>query len=561
MKPTIFLVLISFAFQISRAQVRHKIVNGESTIPYLQTQQGITTISRNVEISVEYYGADLTVDDSINFTIVNLTDTSLHTVINNPMQIIPRTRFTIDRQQIIFTLSIQMNAVPNLASRESFDIQIVDTSNNTHSSHHVVINNVPLNQPTATNSVRITHLLGDTISRVPFIKDKEAKVGRQCKLTYSVLGKLSHDSTVTIKFEIPSGSSIKPDLITKAFTISADKTLASGIYIDSVYINFDINAQKDFGEDEYIYLSFEKNDNVRDVICFSRRGLINPNKPFWIEIGANLDLIDGLEANNFFTGVFFYKRDIKKIYGFKKLNNISIFAGTYESKTTSDSSISKSNLSFKYFDRNAINLVRNDSFPIFTDTGSLRYRTVTKNISLFFSPSIRLTNGSANSDGLHIFASLWFEMLWSRKSIVSNGSVLNRKDTLFIPRNQLRGFDGVPVFANRYYDYRSQYLGVGMPIYMKDNDVNLLINPIFGISNQRDISVVQTISTTTEQELFLIPKHIWNPFFITQFRLSEEKYGFAFTGEIRGFILKNSKPQISLALTKKFDLNKFLEFK
>ena len=134
-----------------------------------------------------------------------------------------------------------------------------------------------------------------------------------------------------------------------------------------------------------------------------------------------------------------YKRDLKKFFNKKNLkyhkaetknSNISIFAGIYESKTTSDSSTRSINGTYKYFDRYSIDLVRNDSFPAFTDTGSLRHKTATKNISLFLSPSIRITNGSADSDGLHVFVSFfWFEMLWSRKSAIASGSLLNRNDT------------------------------------------------------------------------------------------------------------------------------------
>ena len=83
-----------------------------------------------------------------------------------------------------------------------------------------------------------------------------------------------------------------------------------------------------------------------------------------------------------------YKRDLKKFFNKKNLkyhkaetknSNISIFAGIYESKTTSDSSTRSINGTYKYFDRYSIDLVRNDSFPAFTDTGSLQYKTATKN--------------------------------------------------------------------------------------------------------------------------------------------------------------------------------------
>lgn len=570
MKSLLFFLLIIFACLASKAQVRHRIAKGQTTIPYLQSQPGVNAILQNIKINIEYFGAGLSKDDSINFVIANATNAAIDPVITNPLLTIPQSAFTIDKKDTSITLIIRLNAVPNLAGPESFDIHIAGVSDTAHCQHHVVINNVPVNQQTGGSSAEISYFnpKGDTTNLPPFIKDKEAKISRQCKIKYKVSEKLSSDSIITIKMETPSGSSIKAELVTKSFIIRKTKTPTAGPY-DSVYINFDISAQKDFGDDEYIYLSFENTDNTRDVICFTRRELINPNKPFWIEIGANLDLVDGLAANNFFTGVFFYKRDLKKFYNRKnkkidssfKNNNISIFAGVYESKTSSDSAIGNGRESFRYFDRGAINLIRNDSFPVFTDTGSLHYKTVTRNVSLFFSPSIRLTNGSANMDGLHIFASIWTELLWSRKSIITNGDQLNRKDTIFVPGNQLKGIPGAPFSTNKFYDYRTQYFGIGLPIYMKDNDVNLFVNPIFGVSNQRDIPVVQTISNSDEDQLFLIPKHKWNPFYIAQFRLSEEKFGFAFTGEIRGFMLQNSKPQISMALTKKFDLNKFLEYK
>lgn len=547
-------------------QVRHKILGGESSFQYMNSRNGVTSILQDVIVTVEYYGANLATDDTIRFKITDLTDASLNISISNPLQIIPKDSFTIDRKQKNFHLSIRSDAVPLMPAPIIFNIGIVNELDILGSRHQVTIKNVPLNPAATTGAAtRITHMSpgGDTTFLAPYIRDHNATQGRQVKVRYKIIGKLATDSTVALQLIVPSGSSIKPELVTRNFKVSAARTSELVPYEDSVYVNFNISSQKDFGEDEDIYISFENDNSERDLIRFSRQKLINPNKPFWIEIGANLDLVDGLEPNNFFTGVFFYKRDIKK---FKSIfngdhSNISIFAGIYESKASSDSSISKNDQSFRYFDRNATSLIRNDSFPIFTDTGRLRYRTVTKNVSLFFSPSIRLTDGSANSDGLHVFASLWVEMLWARKSIVSDASTLNRKDTLFVPLNQLLSYDGSPIAGNRYYDYRSQYIGIGLPIYMKDNDVNLFINPIFGLSSQKDIPFMQTITSNPDGNLFLVSRRRWNPFFITQFRLSEEKYGFAFTGEVRGFLLKDAKPQISLALTKKFDLNKFLEFK
>jgi hypothetical protein len=58
---------------------------------------------------------------------------------------------------------------------------------------------------------------------------------------------------------------------------------------------------------------------------------------------------------------------------------------------------------------------------------------------------------------------------------------------------------------------------------------------------------------------FATPKHSWNLFYLAQFRLTSEQYGVSFTGEVRGIFLHQSTPIISLSVSKKFDVGKFID--
>lgn len=90
-----------------------------------------------------------------------------------------------------------------------------------------------------------------------------------------------------------------------------------------------------------------------------------------------------------------------------------------------------------------------------------------------------------------------------------------------------------------------------------DENIHLFINPVFGLSNQPNKNYINSLLQPTKQEE---PKRKWAPFYAVQFRLNEEKYGIAFTGEVRGLLRRNNQPFVSLALSKKFDLAKFMEF-
>ncbi len=290
-------------------------------------------------------------------------------------------------------------------------------------------------------------------------------------------------------------------------------------------------------------------------------------KPFWMEIGANFDLIDGLQPNNFFSGVFFQKRDIRPV--FKQSTraedkNLAVFAGIYESKTITNTQ--EQNYSLRsYYDSSSFIPDISDSIKIFRGVGTYINKRVVKNVGLFFSPQVRLTNGSANEDGLHIFGSLWFDLQWQRVDEDRQFSQIKKLDSFRIPIENISDFDN-PNFKKET-DIRTHYIGVGLPIFFKQSwptgeTVHLFLNPVIGTTSQSTKSYLEELSKAESKGLPL-PHKKWNPFYIVQFRLNEEKYGISFTGEVRGLLNYNNPsnpPYISLALSKKFDLTKFIEF-
>jgi hypothetical protein len=297
----------------------------------------------------------------------------------------------------------------------------------------------------------------------------------------------------------------------------------------------------------------------------------NPDKSFWVEVGANFDLIDGLEANNFYSGVFLSKRDIRP-FSFKKKDpaddkekNLSIFAGVYESKSITSSTEQNYSLQ-QYYDSTSFLTSKRDTMQVYDAIGNFITRRTVRNVGLFLSPQVRLTNGSANGDGLHVFASFWAELQWQKVEEEINFNQLKKLDTSYMPIRQIL-IDTSNIKAGglvkKTTDQRSHYIGFGLPVFLKEtvnnNVVHLYVNPVFGLSSQPTAKYLLQQSIDPIKQLDA-PRRCWQPFYLVQFRLNEETYGISFTGEVRGLLLSNNKPIVSLALSKKFDLSKFMEY-
>lgn len=422
---------------------------------------------------------------------------------------------------------------------------------------------------------------------------------RTIPVTFQVLGTLTTDTTIKIKLSFDSLSELRPVLKTTEIKIIASQLIAKikdSLSVFQSNVNIEVYSVKSFTDDEHFYISTE-NGNELYSVRVTLEGMNNPNKPFWVEVGSNFDFQDGLKPNNFFGGVFFYKRDIRPVLyrnwktinkklkldslksindssknksmnestrrvrlkkALQRSNNLAVFAGVYESKTVSN--IQDINYFVRpYYDMKSP--IKSDSFGIFRDSGSYKKVQIVKSFGLFFSPQVRLTNGSANSVGFHVAASFWAELQWQRLSVTNDFTNMKRLDTFFIPKSRTEEFTSSQ--NSKEFDIRSHYFGFGLPIFFKEDNTNLFFSPIIGLSNQpteQDINNINSSSKTSFSQNESVLRRMWRPFYVFQFRLNEERYGITFTGEVRGLIIKNSSPFVSIALTKKFDLTKFIEF-
>ena len=302
-------------------------------------------------------------------------------------------------------------------------------------------------------------------------------------------------------------------------------------------------------------------------------------QPFWLELGTNFDLLDKITTNNLYGGVFMYKKDIAPLHFHKPekrkdtLNKhlLSFSGGFYESKSTS--SLNSSDSGLIYRDNTSFFADSNNNYPYYRDTGTFNTTASVRSIGLFFSPQYRLDKTPADVNGFHWFLSFYAEMLWQRVNVTHDYQNLHRAQTMYALNKDT-------LYNVRYkeyekeYDYRSHYFGIGLPIYIKEDNFNFYLNTVLGISTQKFV-LISSLDTTnpktkfpfaqsrkelvTMQNSFAQPKHIWNPFYLFQFRLNEETFGASITGEIRGFLMRNTKPVVSISVSKKFNLPALLK--
>ncbi len=412
------------------------------------------------------------------------------------------------------------------------------------------------------------HLIRPSLNSLS-IQSKE-----QVKLTLKLSGaKPAQDIILQPVLEMPRPSAIGLKLTMDRIILNGNQWPADGMEITvEIPVNIEYKSVDSFGFDEIIYLSLkqpddsnytvEKDGNIE--IRVTTIGAYDRNKSFWIEVGSNFDLVDGLQPNNFFSGVFFYKRDIEKIKSNSGSNRLGVFAGVFESKTLTDQ-VEEPLALRTYYDTTSV-IPDQEFLKVYKAIGSRIKRITVRNVGLFFSPQFRITGRSANQDGLHVFVSGWAELQWQRVNEeldFENISIL-RTDTL--PINDVLGNDQYfNKTVKRETDIRSHYFGAGLPIFFKEtvngNIVHLFINTVAGITSQPTEQYLRAKSVYDLNPLkYELPIRKWSPFYVIQFRLNEENYGIAFTGEVRGLLKKDNRPYVSLALSKKFDLTKFIEF-
>lgn len=342
-------------------------------------------------------------------------------------------------------------------------------------------------------------------------------------------------------------------------------------YSASVPIGYNTRS-KPLEGDEVAYVIIKDQPKLGShTVRISNKGGYLADQPFWIEIGANVDLAEQ-KLNNLFGGVFLYRRDWAKLNKYvwgsgtkdnknriASTANLAIAAGVYESKASTITLQNNSGFAIStYYDRSSLQTLPNSDVNIYTDTGALHVKNDVKNIGLFFSPQVRLTKGDANRDGIYLFFSVYTELIWQHITSELDYSEMVRRDTLVIKRNDPAFNTYIGKQASQEHDFFSHYDGIGFPIFAKAGDANLYVNPVFGVTNQpstRDIEAALGLSNDNSG-----PRRDWNAFYLVQFRLSEERYGLSFSGEVRQLIGERSNPIVTILLSKKFNLQRLVEF-
>lgn len=294
------------------------------------------------------------------------------------------------------------------------------------------------------------------------------------------------------------------------------------------------------------------------------------DQPFWAEVGANFDQLDNIKPNNLYVGVYMFDKDRGRIV---KNNDLSFTGGVYESQSQSVSSSSNTKFRFKGSTSPVLDSSgKITSYTSTLDTGLLTSTTSVKRVGLFFSPHLKLTNGRSDENGIHVYFSLYGEMLWQR---ITTNIDYSKQKTVYTVSDTTPAFDATASdkIPSVSFDFRSHYLGLGIPIYIKESDFNLYLNMVAGKTNQQ----FALVSNETGADInpnnwrgvvappyndvinFMRPKNGWNSFYIVQYRLNEVRYGITFSGEVRSLFIPGSKPVITLALSKKFDLRALLK--
>ena len=315
-------------------------------------------------------------------------------------------------------------------------------------------------------------------------------------------------------------------------------------------------------DDAFANIKLDDGDTSYHAIRLTEKGMYNRIYPFWVDLGTNFDLLNGIQANNLYAGVYGYVKDVARIGGSGR-NNLSILAGVYEGKSISTGSSSDSGLVYRDGTSYIPSASNNNMFPYYQDTGTIKNTVSITSMGIFLSPQLRLTTGPAEDFGLHMFVSFYTEVLWQKVNNSFDYSGTNRAQTLYADTPALYHY---PFKENSLSaDYRSHYVGFGMPLLIRNKIFTLYVAPTFGWTNQRFVLVADNWSTSGAYKKqgnylansggFAQPACTWNPFYLITFRLNEEKYGISVTGEVRSILLRDSKSAITISLSKKFDLS------
>ena len=294
-----------------------------------------------------------------------------------------------------------------------------------------------------------------------------------------------------------------------------------------------------------------------------------PDADFWLELGTNFELLDGIKPQNIYAGILLFDKEITHCKIFGRNHYISLIAGAYESKTSS--TVASGDSGIFYRDNRSYLADSLGRYPVFHDTGTVSVTSSSKNIGLIFEPAISLTTTPNRDNGIHVSLALYNELLWSTVTTSNDYSRLGKDSLLtqYVSKDAMYKYRFKQNTAVTE-DYRTSYIGIGLPIYLKRNSFTFFFNPVFGWTNQKFTPIRPQADPTTLRQVYkypqdsiisgypvpyLQPRCSWNPFYIAQFRFNEEKYDITITGDIRVLALRSASPLVTLSLSKKFDLS------
>lgn len=116
-----------------------------------------------------------------------------------------------------------------------------------------------------------------------------------------------------------------PTIIVKNWDVVKDSSNTTISHKETIYVtNKNIPDSINLDAISYIKIEGDKT-NTSHEIRLTEKGLYNSASNFWMEAGANFDLLEGVTANNLYGGIYMFEKDIVKVGNKPKVS----FTGGY----------------------------------------------------------------------------------------------------------------------------------------------------------------------------------------------------------------------------------------
>jgi len=251
-------------------------------------------------------------------------------------------------------------------------------------------------------------------------------------------------------------------------------------------------------------------------------------------VGTNFDFAEGVKPQSFYAEISTF---LPKLFALKKSNNergikpFGIYGGIYQNRNLSPDSSSLSILSYSKLKING------DSIG-FRETLQRKPVVEINNVGLYFGLTYHVLETSQNDLKFNAYISFHTELIHQQRTTTFTYKTISI-DTLLLNQipNNARPIDKIKNINEINNNY---YVGFGIPIQIKTDNIEFNFRPTFGSS------------WVTREDL--------KSFYLYQFSITEKKYGISIGGEYRG-IFGEKETLISISLSKLFSLSKLLEYK